>query len=123
MMIVGIAQVADSQTAGRVAKAAVNRWKRQPNNGFLGGCSVEQATQGAVAGELGARATGWIYCMMIAVNAQVADWQTPGHWTEAAVNWCNRHSINGFPGVCRVLRAEILRLRGAFSEAEEEARV
>ncbi len=84
---------------------------------------VEEATQGAVAGELGARATGWIYCMMIAVNAQLADWQTAGHWTEAAVNWCNRQSINGFPGVCRIHRAEILRLRGAFSEAEEEARV
>ena len=84
---------------------------------------VEEATQGAVAGELGPRATGWIYCMMISVNAQLADWQTAGHWTEAAVNWCNRQSINGFPGVCRVHRAEILRLRGAFSEAEEEAKV
>ena len=84
---------------------------------------VEEATQGAVAGELGPRATGWIYCMMIAANAQVADWQKAGHWTEAAVNWCNRQSINGFPGVCRVHRAEILRLRGALSEAEEEARV
>jgi hypothetical protein len=91
-----------------------------PERGLL---MVEEATQGAVAGELGARATGWIYCMMIAVNAQLADWQTAGHWTEAAVNWCNRQSINGFPGVCRVHRAEILRLRGAFSEAEEEARV
>ncbi|HWC09821.1 MAG TPA: hypothetical protein VG455_01220, partial [Acidimicrobiales bacterium] len=57
------------------------------------------------------------------VNAQLADWQTAGHWTEAAVNWCNRQAINGFPGVCRIHRAEILRLRGAFSEAEEEARV
>ncbi|HEX8769345.1 MAG TPA: hypothetical protein VF711_01110 [Acidimicrobiales bacterium] len=84
---------------------------------------VEEATQGAVAGELGPRVTGWIYCMMIAVNAQVADWQTAGRWTEAAVEWCNRQAINGFPGVCRVHRAEIMRLRGAFSEAEQEARV
>ncbi len=84
---------------------------------------VEEATQAAVAGELGPRATGWIYCMMIAVNAQLADWQTAGHWSEAATNWCNRQAINGFPGVCRVHRAEIMRLRGAFSEAEEEARV
>ena len=76
-----------------------------------------------MAGELGARATGWIYCMMIAANSQVADWQKAGQWTEAAVNWCNRQSINGFPGVCRIHRAEILRLRGALSEAEEEARV
>lgn len=84
---------------------------------------VEEATQGAVAGELGPRATGWIYCMMIAINAQIADWQTAGHWSEAATNWCNRQAINGFPGVCRVHRAEIMRLRGAFADAEEEARV
>jgi tetratricopeptide (TPR) repeat protein len=83
---------------------------------------VEEATQGAVAGDLGARATGMIYCMMIAVNAQVADWQAAGRWTEAAKRWCDRQAINGFPGVCRVHRAEILRLRGFLSEAEEEAR-
>jgi ATP/maltotriose-dependent transcriptional regulator MalT len=84
---------------------------------------VQEATQGAVAGELGPMATGMIYCMMIAVNAQLADWQSAGRWSEAATSWCNRQAINGFPGVCRVHRAEILRLRGAFSEAEEEARV
>jgi tetratricopeptide (TPR) repeat protein len=84
---------------------------------------VEEATQGAVAGELGARATGAIYCMMIAVNAQLADWQTAGHWSEAATNWCNRQAINGFPGICRVHRAEIMKLRGAFADAEEEARM
>lgn len=83
---------------------------------------VEEASQAAVAGELGPRATGWIYCMMIAVNAQLADWQRAGQWTEAATRWCNRQAINGFPGVCRVHRAEILRLRGAFAEAELEAR-
>jgi tetratricopeptide (TPR) repeat protein len=83
---------------------------------------VEEATHGAVAGELGARATGMIYCLMIAVNAQVADWQAAGRWTEAATRWCDRQAINGFPGVCRVHRAEILRLRGFLSEAEEEAR-
>jgi tetratricopeptide (TPR) repeat protein len=83
---------------------------------------VEEATEGAVSGELGPRATGMIYCMMISVNAQVADWQRAGQWTEAATRWCNSQAINGFPGVCRVHRAEIMRLRGALSEAEEEAR-
>ena len=83
---------------------------------------VEEATVGAVNGELGPWATGWIYCMMISLNAQVADWQRAGHWTEAAVDWCNRQAINGFPGVCRVHRAEIMRLRGDLTLAEEEAR-
>ena len=83
---------------------------------------VEEATTGAVNGELGPWATGWIYCISIAMHAHVADWQRAGHWTEAAVDWCNRQAINGFPGVCRVHRAEIMRLRGDLSVAEEEAR-
>jgi tetratricopeptide (TPR) repeat protein len=83
---------------------------------------VEEATEGAVSGELGARATGMIYCMMISVNAQLADWQGAGHWTEAATRWCDRQAINGFPGICRVHRAEIHRLRGSLVDAEEEAR-
>ena len=61
--------------------------------------------------------------MMIATTSQLADWQKAGHWSEAATAWCNRQAINGFPGVCRVHRAEIMKLRGSFSEAEEEARV
>jgi tetratricopeptide (TPR) repeat protein len=56
------------------------------------------------------------------MHAHAADWQRAGHWTEAAVDWCNRQAINGFPGVCRVHRAEIMRLRGDLSVAEEEAR-
>ncbi|MGH3368661.1 MAG: hypothetical protein ACRDPR_01545 [Nocardioidaceae bacterium] len=84
---------------------------------------VEEATQAAVAGDLGARATGTIYCLMITVHSQVADWERAGHWAEAAKRWCDRQAISGFPGVCRVHRAEILRLRGFLSEAEEEARV
>jgi class 3 adenylate cyclase len=83
---------------------------------------IEEATVGAVSGELGPYATGWIYCMMITVSAHLADWQRAGHWTEAAKRWCDRQAINGFPGVCRVHRAEIMRLRGSLSEAEEEAR-
>ena len=83
---------------------------------------VEEATEGAVNGDLGARATGMIYCVMISVNAQLADWQAAGHWTEAAKRWCDRQAINGFPGICRVHRAEILRLRGALADAEDEAR-
>jgi class 3 adenylate cyclase len=34
---------------------------------------------------------------------------------------CERQSITGFPGVCRVQRAEIMRLRGALADAEAEA--
>jgi len=84
---------------------------------------LEEATVPAVAGELGPYATGWIYCIMIGSTSAIADWQRAGQWTEAAKRWCDRQAISGFPGICRVHRAEIMRLRGALSDAEEEARM
>jgi len=52
----------------------------------------------------------------------LADYRRAGEWTEATTRWCERQAISGFPGHCRVRRAEIMRLRGAFADAEEQAR-
>ncbi|HYT77746.1 MAG TPA: adenylate/guanylate cyclase domain-containing protein, partial [Actinomycetota bacterium] len=41
-------------------------------------------------------------------------------WTDAAHRWCERQAISGFPGVCRVHRAEIVALQGALDRAEQE---
>lgn len=84
---------------------------------------LEEATVPAVTGELGPYATGWIYCIVISATSAIADWQRAGQWTEAAKRWCDRQTISGFPGVCRVHRAEIMRLRGSLADAEEEARL
>ena len=84
---------------------------------------MEEAMVAAVAGELGAMATGRIYCNMIDICEKLADYRRAGEWDEEAKRWCDRvgHS-SGFPGICRVKRAEIMRLRGAWAEAEQEAR-
>lgn len=81
----------------------------------------DEATIGAVSGDLGPMATGIVYCMMISACAALGDWSRAGQWTDAAKRWCDRQAISGFPGVCRVHRAEVLRLRGSFSDAMEEA--
>jgi class 3 adenylate cyclase len=83
---------------------------------------IEEATVAAVSGELNPHATGIIYCGIIAASFDVADFARAGNWTEAATRWCERQSISGFPGVCRVNRAEVMRLRGTWPEAEEEIR-
>ncbi|MGH2805721.1 MAG: adenylate/guanylate cyclase domain-containing protein [Actinomycetota bacterium] len=83
---------------------------------------LDEATVAAVSGELGPKAAGFIYCIAISASAQVADYRRAGEWTEASKRWCERQSISGFPGICRVHRAEIMRLRGAWAEAEQEAR-
>ena len=83
---------------------------------------LDEATVAAVSGELGPLASGIIYCLAIHTTTQLADYGRAGEWTEAAKRWCERQSISGFPGVCRVHRAEIVRLRGAWVEAEQELR-
>jgi hypothetical protein len=81
----------------------------------------DEATVAAVGGELSPRATGNVYCMTIVLCRDLADYKRAGEWTEATTRWCERQAISGFPGHCRVRRAEIIRLRGAFAEAELEA--
>jgi class 3 adenylate cyclase len=83
---------------------------------------IDEATIAAVSGELSQYATGIVYCGVIAASRDVADLARAGNWTEAAKSWCDRQAISGFPGVCRVNRAEVMRLRGSWPEAEEEIR-
>ena len=83
---------------------------------------LDEATVAAVSGELRPFSTGIIYCIAISRTAHIADYARAGEWTEASKRWCDRQSIAGFPGICRVHRAEIMRLRGAWADAEQEAR-
>ena len=83
---------------------------------------LEEATAAAVAGELTPYTTGVIYCNMIQACRDTLDFGRAGEWTEAARRWCERQSVTGFPGVCRIHRAEIMQLRGALQDAEDEAR-
>jgi class 3 adenylate cyclase len=77
----------------------------------------------AVGGELGAYTTGAAFCNVISVCRDVADYRRGSEWAEAATHWCERQAITGFPGVCRVHRAEIMRLLGSWSDAEREVRL
>lgn len=84
---------------------------------------LDEATVAAVSGELGPQTTGFIYCMAITSTSSLRDYRRAGEWTEAAKRWCDRQSISGFPGHCRVLRAEIMQLRGSWAEAEKDVRL
>ncbi|MGH2813158.1 MAG: adenylate/guanylate cyclase domain-containing protein [Actinomycetota bacterium] len=85
---------------------------------------LDEATVAAVSGEVQPIAAGIIYCRAIGACAELSDYRRAGEFTEAARRWCDRLAIaGGFPGVCRVHRAEIIRLRGDWAEAEREARV
>jgi hypothetical protein len=74
---------------------------------------LDEGTAAAVSGELGPLATGIIFCNMIATCEQLGDYRRAGEWSEAAKRWCERQAIAGFPGICRVHHAEVMRLRGS----------
>jgi class 3 adenylate cyclase len=81
---------------------------------------MEEATVAAINGELSPFFTGVTYCQMIAVCRDLADYTRASEWTDAAERWCQRQSIGGFPGICRVHRAEVVAMAGAWERAEEE---
>jgi class 3 adenylate cyclase len=93
--------------------------KGEPGDGFA---LIDEACAAAIGGEFGPLTTAAIYCNTITACRDTADFRRAGEWTEATKLWCERQAITGFPGVCRVYRAEIMRLRGALAEAERDAR-
>ena len=82
---------------------------------------LDEATAAAVSGELKPFAAGLVYCCTISSCQDVGDYRRAAEWTEAANRWCDRLDVSGFPGVCRIHRAEMLRLRGNWPAAEEQA--
>ncbi len=83
---------------------------------------IDEATLAAVSGELDPYTTGVVYCSTISVCRDVSDWRRAGEWTDAAERWCDREGIGGFPGVCRIHRAEVMGFRGSWADAEREVR-
>jgi class 3 adenylate cyclase len=83
---------------------------------------IDESTVAAVSGELDPMTTGRIYCGTIGVCRDRTDWRRALEWTDAAERWCQRQGISGFPGICRVHRAEIMQFRGSWADAEREAR-
>jgi class 3 adenylate cyclase len=82
---------------------------------------VDEATAAAMSGQLGVQAAGSIYCSTIFLCRNIGDWRRASEWTEASLRWCRRESVSGFPGLCRFHHAEVMRLRGALADAEEDA--
>lgn len=108
---------ADLQAWALIQQGALLIRLGRPDEGFP---FMEEATIAAVNGELGPLTAGVVYCAMIAVCRNITDYRRASEWTEAAKRWCERQAINGFPGVCRVHRAEILALQGSLDQAERE---
>ena len=82
---------------------------------------IDEATSVALSGDASLRSASDVYCVTISACRDVGDFGRAGEWTEEADRWMNRHSVGGYSGVCRVHRAELKRLKGNWTEAEQEA--
>jgi class 3 adenylate cyclase len=89
----------------------------EPVQGFA---LMEEASLSAVNGELSPFATGVTACRMISACRDLTDYRRASEWIEATERYCERQSLSGFPGICRIHRAEVAAVGGAWASAEEE---
>ena len=82
---------------------------------------IEDAMTAATAGELSPQATGRTLCNMMGACDQLGDLSRAAEWHQAMQSWSEPYGQSAFPGICRVYRAGVLRLRGDLPRAEEEA--
>ena len=81
---------------------------------------LEEASVAAVSGELSPIVSGVTACRMISACRDLSDYRRASEWIEATERYCERRSLKGFPGVCRVHRAEVSAVGGAWEQAETD---
>ncbi|MGH8543805.1 MAG: helix-turn-helix transcriptional regulator [Gammaproteobacteria bacterium] len=83
---------------------------------------LDEVMVAVTAGELSSLVTGSMYCSVIRACQEVYAFGRACEWTAAMAQWCEEQpDMVSFTGVCRVHRAEIMQLRGAWQDAIEEA--
>jgi DNA-binding NarL/FixJ family response regulator len=83
---------------------------------------LDEAMVAALSDELGPLWTGAIYCGLMDCCNELRDIRRAFEWTEATRRWCEPLPLRSlYPGICRVHRAQVLQVRGAWDQAEQEA--
>jgi class 3 adenylate cyclase len=83
---------------------------------------IDEAAAAVSTGELDLRYASDIYCNTIAACRNVGDLGRATQWAAEGERWMRRNGAGGYPGICRVHRAELKMLSGQWGEAEQEAR-
>jgi len=81
---------------------------------------MEEASIAAVNGDLSPFASGVTACQLIGACRDLTDYRRASEWIEATEKYCDSQSVSGFPGVCRVHRAEVAAVGGAWDQAEQD---
>jgi ATP/maltotriose-dependent transcriptional regulator MalT len=84
---------------------------------------LDEAMVAVRTGELTPIISGIVYCGLIESCRETFDLRRAQEWTAALNDWCAAQpEMVPFQGACLLHRAEILQLRGAWSDAVDEAR-
>ena len=82
---------------------------------------LDESMAGAAAGEVSPIILGNVYCTAIEGCQEVSDFGRVAEWTSALHRWCAAQpGLVAFTGQCSVHRGQVMRFRGAWSEALEE---
>jgi DNA-binding CsgD family transcriptional regulator len=82
---------------------------------------LDEAMLAATGGGLSPIVTGVVYCGVIAGCEEAFELRRAREWTDALDRWCEEQpELVAFNGRCRVHRAEIMQLHGAWTDASEE---
>jgi class 3 adenylate cyclase len=81
---------------------------------------LDEATALAVSGSVQPSTAGSVLCGMIWACRNVGDLRRAAQWTDVSVEYCERDAGYYYPGLCRVHRAELVRLRGEYDAAEQD---
>jgi DNA-binding winged helix-turn-helix (wHTH) protein/Tfp pilus assembly protein PilF len=86
-----------------------------------GSTLLDEAGATILAGGVDPWIAGLVFCGIILGCMNAGDLRRAAEWTEQFTRWCAAGSVAGYPGVCRLHRAEVLVLRGELAAAEQEA--
>ncbi|HVE28579.1 MAG TPA: response regulator transcription factor [Mycobacteriales bacterium] len=86
---------------------------------------LDEAMVAVAGGDLSARATGMVYCVVIGICQDLHELHRAREWSDALAEWCAAQPefTGAYRGLCRVHRVVLLRLSGGWPTALSEARL